>query len=646
LTRIALDRRRIAVAVLLLCGVLAAAPAHSQDGGELPPGVSPDALQAALTGEAPPSEPAAPAAKAVPAFGSDTLEPALVAAWSQPSASLQQRVDRTRRASLEAGTWSFDPAARAVLRGDYGGNPIERAEAAVALAPQLPLAHMQLAEALWLHAEEPMKALRAALGAFQAIRFHPEASAWFAGTGLFVLAAGLTAGTLLLLALMGLRCVGHAAHDLGHLTPGDPPSFARFALLGGALLLPIIAGEGGFGFAVGVLLICVAYGGARQRLVLFLSAGLLWAALFPMARIGASALEVFPRDSVARGAYSLTLGLSSPGDVARLEAAMETDTLALRALAMEARRSGSFGRADALYQQLLERGAADVSALNNAANVRLALGHLESAIDLYGRALDIEESPVVLFNLSQAYVKGFHVDELNRALAAAQRVNGELIAELTALQRLENTSLVIDMPIDANLLWERVLASDSGEALAASLRAPLLPGRLGRSALASGMALAAACVLGLMLGGRGRSHGCTRCGSRICGKCGLDSVGGVCDSCDCLFNRPEKTDRALRFARIEALRKRDKRVARVTTALSLLVPGAAGILNGRPFLAFLGALGFALAAAGAWWRAGIVPDPLVAGSAAPALFGGIAALALLVYVATIITALAQREADK
>jgi hypothetical protein len=72
------------------------------------------------------------------------------------------------------------------------------------------------------------------------------------------------------------------------------------------------------------------------------------------------------------------------------------------------------------------------------------------------------------------------------------------------------------------------------------------------------------------------------------------------------------------------------------------VPGAAGLLVDRPLRALVGAVAFCVAAAGIWWRAGVVPDPWVAGRAAPALFGGLAALALLVYVGSVLASLATR----
>jgi tetratricopeptide (TPR) repeat protein len=634
LTKRGLAGRAVALASLLCAVMLGAASAWGQAAEAVEPMAGPvedgDPLGA-------PPAPGPPPALALSA------EPALLRAWSLPAPSLEVRVARTRRAGLESGTWSFDPAARAVLRGAPGGDPVARAEAAVALAPQLPLAHMELAKAHWLHEDAPMAALHATQGALGAISEHPEASLWFAGSGLCVLAIGVCAGTLLLFVLVALRAAPHAAHDLGHLAPGDPPGFARFAMLAALLLVPVAAREGVFGLALVLLLVGTAYGSAWQRSVLIVAAAALWAALFPMARLSAAALEAFPQDPVARAAYSVGQGLASAADLRRLEGRAE-DPLALRALAMDARRRGQLGRADVLYQQIAARTPGDVAALNNAANVRLALGHLESAIDLYGRALDFEESPVVLFNLSQAYGRGFHVDELNRTLADAQRVDGELVGELTALQREQHETFVVDLPLGAPLLWHRAFGPGAGETIAAALRAPLAPGRLGASEPIAALSLAATLCAGIALGGGlRRSRGCARCASRLCDRCGTDRLGPLCESCDTLFNHPERTDRTLRFARLEALRKRDRRVNRAALLASLCVPGAAGLLANRPLRAFAGALGFTVAAAALWWRDGVVPDPLIAGSAAPAVFGGVAALALLVYAASVLTSLAARR---
>ena len=636
--------RALALGSLALGLVLAGRSAVAQ-GDPPPPAQSPAAEEMGM----PPGEGGqATAPQAAP--GEPVVAPAasawnLMEVWGEAAESLDAKVARVRRASLEAGAWSFDPAARAVLGGDLGGDALERARAAVALAPELPLAHMELARAEWLHADAPMAAIRAAEDAMRAIAIHPEASLWFAGSGFFVLAAGLCTGTLMLWLLVALRAAPHAAHDVGHLAPGNPPAFARFALVAALVLLPLAAGEGGFGVALVLLVLGIAYGGVGQRVVLVLSAATLWAALYPMARISGAALEAFPNDTVARAAYSLSQGMASAADVMRLEAAQH-DPLALRAMAIDARRRGNLGRADALYQQILATSPGDVAVLNNAGNVRLALGHMENALDLYGRALDETRSPVVLFNLSQAYGRGFRVDDLNHVLADAQRVDGELVAELTALQRVRNDGFLVDLPLDVSLLWSRALAPGSGEALAASLRKPFAPGRLGSTAEDGGCALGAAAALGLALAAIvRRSRNCSRCGSRMCVRCETDWASAQCQSCDLLFNHPERTDRALRFARLEALRKRDRRVGRAATVVSLCVPGAAGLLADQPLRAFVAVVGVGVAAACLVWRNGVVPDPLIAGAAAPTLFVGAAALSLLVAAASLISSLAARRGD-
>ena len=76
----------------------------------------------------------------------------------------------------------------------------------------------------------------------------------------------------------------------------------------------------------------------------------------------------------------------------------------------------------------------------------------------------------------------------------------------------------------------------------------------------------------------------------------------------------------------------------------MVVPGAAGWLAERPLRGYLGTLAFALAAACLVGWSGWVPDPGVAGAAAPIAFLGVAGLAGLVYLATVATSRAAEEA--
>jgi tetratricopeptide (TPR) repeat protein len=478
-----------------------------------------------------------------------------------------------------------------------------------------------------------------------AIPRHLESALWFSGSGLFVLAVALVVGGLLCIGVAAAFAAPHAAHDLGDALVRGAPTFARVALLAGLLLVPLVLGEGLLGLGAALLAVGTAYGGARQRAVLWLAAAAVVLGAYPVARFAGATLTAFSEDPVAEAAFSAARGFALPSDVARLTAAAEEDVLAARALALHARREGNMGEADARYQALRGAFPDDPVIANNAANVRLSLGHIESALDLYREAVELSGSPVVLFNLAQAYGRAFQVEDLARTLAAAQEVDGEVVAELTGLQGADPQGFVVDLPLPAELMWSRILASGGGEAFAAELRAPLAPGVLGRDWRAAALAFGGIALLTALLASRLRaSRWCSRCGRRLCPRCDPESEGGeLCEACTCLFQQPETTDRALRLARMNALRERERRLDKTAWLASVLIPGAAGLLAGRPLRSLLGALLFAVAAASALWRGGVAPDPLVAGAAAPFAFLGVAVLAMIAYAAVAAVSLATRR---
>lgn len=597
----------------------------------------------------PPPEPALaqgapdPAAPFVPAPIPESRPSLVEQAWRAPAPDLATRVIQTRRAALEFGAWNLDPAARVLGSGRTVS--LEQATAAVELAPDLPAARMRLARALWLQGGSPIAAIRAALGGLRAIPRHPEASLWFAGSLLWLLAVALVAGGLGAIALAGLVALPHAAHDLSHALPGRPPTFAGFAALAALLLLPLAFGEGILGLGLALLIVAAAYGGRLQRVAMALAIACVGLGAYPLAQLANAALAVLPEDPVATSAYSVSHGLATPVDVARLEAAADHDPLAARGLAIHARRSGNLGEADALYQKLLQTDSDDPAVLNNAANVRLDLGHMERALDLYHQAVDLEETPELLFNLAQAYGRAFQVEELNRTLARAQDLGGDFVGELTALQGTEAEGFVVDFPLPVSLLWARALRRHSATPVAAELRAALAPGRLGSDARVFAAAGAAVAALGALLGSLlERSRWCPRCGNRICPRCTPAGTGReLCQACHRLFFQPEKTDRALRLERVNELRRREQRMNRLAALVSVLVPGAAGLVADKPLRSLVGAVCFALAGTAFFWRAGVVPDPLVAGATAPFAFLGLAGFAGLAYVIVVAASLRARS---
>ena len=355
-------------------------------------------------------------------------------AWFAPAFTLEERVLRTRRTSLALGVRSLDGAARAVLFRTELGDPLKRSAAALTLAPDLPVAHVERARALWLHGDSPIGALRAIAGALWAVPRHPEASLWLGGSVLFVLAVALVAGGLLYIAVAAALALPRAVHDLGDLSPRSIPGFARGAVLASLLLLPLLIGQGILGIAIALFAVGAVYGGFGQRFALGLAAAMVIAGAYPAAQLACATLNVFSGDPVAEAAMAATGGIALDQDRLRLEEAKADDLLAARALAMQARREGDLAQADARYQALVRALPEDTGIVNNAAGVRLRLGQVESAIELYEVAARLSGSPTVLFNLSQAYGRAFQMDNLARTLTRAQEADGEVVAHLTALQ--------------------------------------------------------------------------------------------------------------------------------------------------------------------------------------------------------------------
>lgn len=586
---------------------------------------------------------------ASPEAGAPGIAPArpegdpIEAAWFEAHDDLGERVWATRRASFAHGIWNLDGAARALLATP--GVPLERAEAAVALAPDLPAAHMAWARARWLEGESPVSALRTAGGALLAFARHPEGALWLGGSVLLLLAMGLAYGGLLSIGVASLFALPHAAHDLADLVSRRMPAFGRAALLATLLIVPVVLGEGVLGLVLGLFAVTAIYGARRQRVALFVAGSAVLCGAFPVAELAGRALGALPQDPVARAALATSRGLVTPADVARLEAAPASDLLARQGLARLARRAGRLGEADALYQSLVAQRPEDPVVLTNAANVRLHLGHMESAFDLYRRALEADDSAVVLFNLSQAYGRAFQVDDLTQALALAQAQNGDLVADLTRLQGTQPEGFVVDLPLATRDLVPRALRRADGNAFAAEFRSTWAPGRLGASWQLVGGILVGTLLLGGLLGKLFRaSRWCTRCGRRVCPRCHASaSRGALCTPCNRLFYQPELTDRSLRLARIDALRERSERLDKLASGASVVIPGIAGVLARRPLLGFWGALWFVIGAGALLSRDGLVPDPLVAGDAGPLALAVVATLAGAAYAISVGAALAARR---
>ena len=565
-------------------------------------------------------------------------------AWRAEAEDSAARTRRTHRAAIQHGMWNFDAAARLLIGPKLTGAGLEQAQAAVTLSPDLPAARMALAWETWLEGDSPFAAVRTMFGALLSIARHLESSIWFSATTLYIGVLALIAGGLLTLGIYGALAFIHAAHDFGDLITSAMPTFARVALLGAVMLVPLALHQGLLGLALTLFSVGLIYGAARQRVVLCLAAIAVLVGAFPMARLAGTLLTAYVETPIEAAVFA-TDGLALPGELRLLESAAESDPMAAMALAVLTRRSGNLAEADAQYRILLQQESANHATANNAANLKFELGELESAIALYRKSLEMKNSATVLFNLSQVQGQAFKLDDVGPTLAAAQQLDPARIAELTLLQGSDLAGFTVDLPLPRRMLWERILAARSGESFAAELRSAIAPGALGHNAALSAGAFGLIAVLSLMVASRWtRSHWCGRCGRRMCPRCEPElGEEEDCESCNRLFLHPETTDRVMRAARVNALRYREQRLARVRLVASILLPGVAGALARCPWASLFGAISAVIAIMAIFWRNGVTPDPLILGAAAPMAFGLISVLALLCYSASVAISLAARS---
>jgi tetratricopeptide (TPR) repeat protein len=557
-----------------------------------------------------------------------SLDP-ITRAWFSASGSLPDRVERTLKAAVEAGSPNLEGPARALLLDESLGGPLERAEAAVVLAPDLPAARIALAAALWREERAPLAALEQAWQGVLAVDRHLEASLWLRATRPAALAIALVIGALFFLLVAGAKVVPATAHLLDDL-PGGMPLVSRAALVVGVLLVPAVLGEGIFGVALAFATVAFLLGGSWSRIAVCVALLVVFTGLYPLAERAGRGLVALDSDPVTEAVFSVEHRQPSRMEVVRLRRAATGDPLVARALALHAKRSGDLQGADQRFSALIDENAS-ASLLNNAANVRLALGRTDEAIALYEAAAKNQAIVALFFNLSQAYGRAIRLEDQELALTQAQRIDPEGVATLTDLEAGSSSRVAVDVPVEISLLRERLGDPVAARRAASMLRLRFAPGWLGQGPVQGAIGLALVVVLGAGIAtvlekmGKGGLHD--------------EHYNGIAQ----LLKGKEASDPFLRMVRLTELRVRQARIAKIKLAVSLVVPGTAGVLFRRPLLGLMASLLFALALASWWARDGVVTDPLALGACASLIFGTAAFAFAASYLAVLAVTIAFGE---
>ncbi|MCI0672160.1 MAG: hypothetical protein L0Y64_17040 [Myxococcaceae bacterium] len=626
------------------------------------------------------AQPAAPGSTPPPAQPSPgpTLTDAQLqqafAAWQRARGAVDAKAAEEAKEALlalrrEFDLGSLDSVAAAFLRaaaqarasGD-AREAVALAQVAVALAPDLPAAHLGLARAsLAADATALGRAFAGVWAAAEATWRNPgTARATVANLGAALL-LGVVATAVVLAAVLFLRRARLYFHDVHHLLPRAVAGWHAAAL---ALLVVALPPALGWGLVAVLVVPLVAVSRALDHAERAVAAVLV--ALLGLVPWAAGAL-------VERTSFS--------GTPAEQVAALESGGLGAEAVASQVEARHAEGRAGfpelfALGRLQLRRGLGrssqatlsaaaalrpgDARLLTNLGNSHVATGDLEGALQLYQDAARRDARLAApLFNLSVLRARRAEQlppGEAARELGLAEEARARALALEPGLAarsapvdgRALSAGVLVSPPLEAVELARLAEAPEAGRRVAAQLALGLTGAGGPAGAAILGGASALLLLLAGLVGGPLRSaRGCGRCGGAACRRCdpSLPPGSTLCAECTNAFVRKDAVSPHVLVRKQLELERAHARHQRMASALALLVSGAGHLFSGRPVRGALYAFTFLCALGGLLLQLGLTRVPHATRATALLALAPLAPLLLAVHLLSVRGMLRHRAGD-
>ncbi len=253
------------------------------------------------------------------------------------------------------------------------------------------------------------------------------------------------------------------------------------------------------------------------------------------------------------------------------------DTRIIFTLGLISKREGNYTKAEYYYKQVISNDSSDAKAMTNLANVYLAMGMADQAIELNNRAIDLNPGRASFyFNLFRAISKkSTALIKTDTSLQKATELNPKLIHRYLKIESDNMNRLVIDETLSALSLWKDGIYqlmgrwTNPGGLVSVWLRP--LSDRVGFACplLFLGMMVA----FSIVAKRKGTMRKCSLCGTpsyRVYAR----RVEGdsICLGCHRLFVKKESLPPKLKVkktAKVKAYRKRAELVSRILSLFSL-----------------------------------------------------------------------------
>ncbi|WP_242345564.1 hypothetical protein [Anaeromyxobacter terrae] len=521
---------------------------------------------------------------------------------------------------------------------------VAHGQLAVALAPDLPDAHLALARARFAEAPgRPAPALAALRDTALAAARDPQTRrAFLADVLAAALAAAVTCAVAVLVLLLARR-LPLLVHDFHHLPLVRGTARVQAAFLAIVLLAaPIAFGLGPLVTLAVLALAAWPYLARAERAVATAALAALLAV--PWASSAAARTTAWT-GTLAERVQAVEHGAASDEDAAALEAAAGAPAPAAvhAALGRLAKRRGALAAALRHYRAAAEADERAPELSVNLGNALFLAEDLEGARAAYLAASDrAAGDPLVLgaanYGLSKLYLR---TADMERSAAAREKAEAQAGAFLRAHGSDDDFSAnrwLVDLPVPE----ARLEALANGDGAAGRVRAwaeARLAGALPRAALpwAGAGFLAALWLLSALVPRLGPSRACEGCGGPACRRCGPASEVR-CGQCVNAFERRGLVDARDRL-RKETQVRRHARVSALSTRILALVGGGAGQLwRGAPVRGALLLLALLFLGFVVWFWRGVLPPP----QATPWVLAG--KLAVAAPLALLVWGLAVRDA--
>lgn len=505
----------------------------------------------------------------------------------------QEQLERIRASCAEEGVRRLDHVAGALVaeaRRDVREGSYARAAAslqlAAALDPDRPQVHLLQASVLWKAERAPIAAvgqLAAALKAtlLRSIRdlslFHQLA---------FLAAISLVGGGLVFALAMLVRHQAPLRHEVEEWTRRTIGSGLARASGWAVLMLPLMTWIGAGWATLWWILISFRFMRRPERMIavgLLVSAG----ATFPVYRVCVSLFGA-AADPAVRTTMLSVGGEYDPDRIVRLRELVDAhpDDPVYRFLLAGLYKNGRyFEEAFSEYRRVLAIDPGLEPAYINVGNIFYSTGQYGEAIVNYQRAIELDPRDVLgHFNMHLAQSEDFRFSDAEESLRAARAIDAQRVAGL--LTHEGERPVVQDASLQLASIWETAL--DGRNPLPGQRPAewrnqertlPLLD-PIGISAV---IALVGCAVVGLRPSRRETARCCIRCGVAFCSRCRRGRKEGreYCTQCLHLFVLGDGLAPAAKEAKLQEIKRHERRWRRLRRLSSLVLPGAGDLLRGR-----------------------------------------------------------------